>query len=184
MVLKLRPKFLYEDTHLPVHVSAAINVEIHKKYNIYCVFIFSLNNDVALAELSHTIVYTPYIQPVCLPQPHYDSPLPFVDIASQSEYSDCHMVGWGKTTQSSKSSSRDTEEGHILITSMTNTQWRAQEFSRGWGGGGGANFLALRLIKICFFILKIWVLCPKFFSEDFFVARSQQIVALNITGNK
>ena len=44
-------------------------------------------NDIALLKLKTPVVYTPYIQPICLPHKRY----------SEKDYQDCYSVGIGKT---------------------------------------------------------------------------------------
>ena len=65
-----------------------------------------LNHDVGLIELANDVTYTDHIQPVCLPA--YEDHFPYTDVEPRSTkklnttYTDCHIVGWGKTDYNSK----------------------------------------------------------------------------------
>ncbi|KAK2166302.1 hypothetical protein LSH36_40g15086 [Paralvinella palmiformis] len=80
------------------------SVHIHPLFS-WVLHPFRLNHDVGLIELANDVTYTDHIQPVCLPA--YEDHFPYTDVEPRSTkklnttYTDCHIVGWGKTDYNS-----------------------------------------------------------------------------------
>lgn len=80
------------------------SLHVHPQFS-WVLHPFRLNHDVGLIELDADVIYTDHIQPVCLPP--YNGHFPYMETDSRSTkhlnntYTDCHMVGWGKTNYTS-----------------------------------------------------------------------------------
>ena len=94
---KIIPKYKipgnYEST-LPFIRSIKLPFLVTK---FYFYFLFRLTGDLALVELNDDVTYSDHVQPACLPQPPESDGIPLTD-----KYTNCYIVGWGKTFETGK----------------------------------------------------------------------------------
>uniref|UniRef100_A0A670JF83 Acrosin n=1 Tax=Podarcis muralis TaxID=64176 RepID=A0A670JF83_PODMU len=71
-----------------VQIRSVHKVLLHQDYNPR-----TEANDIALIKLEKPVTFSDYVQPACLPP---------VTMGSDTSFSDCHISGWGTTSQNSE----------------------------------------------------------------------------------